>query len=116
MPWPFASACVSRAGRRARAPLRTEAMSDRATVLYVDNSSTFGGAINALADLLRALDTTRVAPVVLSAQSPDFLASAFPGIHTVHWPVRLMWVHDPVNRVVERLPGMSRGPLRMVWG
>ncbi|HEX6693852.1 MAG TPA: glycosyltransferase family 4 protein [Longimicrobiales bacterium] len=91
-------------------------MKKQATILYVDNSSTFGGAINALSDLLRGIDRSRVSPVVLSAQSEDFLTSAFPGIRSIHWPVRLMWVHDPINRVVERLPGMGSGPLRAIWG
>ena len=85
------------------------------TILYVDNSFTFGGAINALADLLRELDRTRYRPVVLSAQDPEVLARLFPGTPTRHWAVRLPWVHDTIHRRVIRLPWLARGPLGTLW-
>jgi glycosyltransferase involved in cell wall biosynthesis len=81
----------------------------------VDNTFTFGGAINALAHLTAALDRSRFEPVILSAQAPEVLERLFPDTEIRHWRVKLMWIHDPVHRRVSRLPGFSRGPFAWVW-
>ena len=90
-------------------------MPNPTTILFVDNSFTFGGAINALADLVAALDQRRFRPVVLSGQSLDFLTDRFAGTRVHEWRVRLPWVHDRVHRRVTALPGFGSGPLRWLW-
>lgn len=84
---------------------------EQLSVLYVDNSYTFGGAINALEHLLSATEGIR--PIVLSAQPEAALREQFPDIETHHWAVRLSWVHDGRHRQVPGL--LRRGPLRYVW-
>lgn len=86
-----------------------------APVLFVDNSFTFGGAINALAYLVSAMDRSRYQPLLLSAQPADFLAEYFPDTPTFPWKVKLPWVDDGVHRRVVRLPGFGTGPLRTLW-
>jgi glycosyltransferase involved in cell wall biosynthesis len=97
------------AGSLETAPGRTAAA---LRVLYVDNSFTVGGAINALGHLVGALDRTRVEPVILSAQEPGFLRTLFDDARTLHWDVRLPWVHNRLHRRLCGLPGLSGGPLR----
>ena len=78
-------------------------------VLYVDNSFTFGGAINALADLLSAIDRDRIVPLVLSAQDPGFLESKFRPGDARHWQMSLPWVD-------RRDPSLGSEFLRRSWG
>lgn len=66
----------------------------RRRVLSVDNSFTFGGAINALAVLVAALDD-RYESMVLSAQDQQVLDDHFPGTAAHQWPFLLPWVHRP---------------------
>lgn len=86
---------------------------DAITVLYADNSYTFGGAINALAHLLSAVRGVR--PVVMSAQPLEVLHDLFPNMHSHHWRVRLNWVHDRFDRRVTSWPGFQAGPLLSGW-
>lgn len=84
-------------------------------ILSVDNTFTFGGAINSLAYLVRGLDSSRFEVTVLSAQSQTLLDRLFPTVEAKHWSVRLNWVHDPIHRRVVSLPGFKRGLLRGIW-
>ena len=81
-------------------------------ILFVDNTFTFGGAINALEYLLRSMDRSRFEPIVLSAQSSSFLEDRFAGITWYQWPVKLQWVHNRVHLRMRSLPGFQKGPLR----
>ncbi|WP_298435841.1 glycosyltransferase family 4 protein [Geobacter sp.] len=46
-------------------------------ILILDNTSAFGGAINSLCYLLRALDKEQFEPVLLTGQAKEFLAEHF---------------------------------------
>ncbi|MFW8600782.1 glycosyltransferase family 4 protein [Desulfobacterota bacterium M19] len=69
-------------------------------VLYLDNTYTFGGAINSLLYLLRALDKTRFTPVLVTAQPESFLRQHFNFIDWKHVDIKLSWVH---NRIYKRI-------------
>lgn len=55
----------------------------QATVLFLDNSSTFGGAIASLEYLVRGLLRRRVRPIVVSGHSSTKLSEDFPGVRTI---------------------------------
>lgn len=79
------------------------------TILYIDNTSTFGGAINSLAELVTGLDPARFRPVVVTAQPQDLLDERFPGVRTRRLEPRLPWVHDPIRRRLLSIPGLRSG-------
>ena len=84
-------------------------------VLYVDNTYTFGGAINALAHLLSAVDRDRIQPMVLSAQPQKALDRLFPGVAALHWPMKLPWVHNLIDRRVRRSSFGAHRLFRAGW-
>lgn len=61
-------------------------LSRERSVLFVDNTSTFGGAINSLGELLDAFPATGYEPIVATAQSADILAERLPGVRTITVP------------------------------
>jgi len=61
------------------------------TVLYLDNSHTWGGAINVLVHLVHSLDRSFVDPVVVSAQPVQFLEEAFQGVKIRPFRTALQW-------------------------
>lgn len=73
-------------------------------VLYLDNTATFGGAINSLLYLLRALDKSRFTPILVTAQSEEFLRRNF---HFLEWrsvKIKLSWVD---NRIYKKITGLK---------
>lgn len=74
------------------------------TVLYIDNTSTFGGAINSLAHLLRALDRTRFSPIVISGHPVDRLERLFSGCTCYRLQPKLSWQHGRLYRRIRLLP------------
>lgn len=85
---------------------------DKCPILYLDNTYTFGGAINSLACLLRALDRDRIAPVLVTGQPRDFLARHFPATICHSVPLRLPWVHNRIHRRLAGWPIFRPRPLR----
>ena len=78
-------------------------MKDAIRILILDNSFTFGGAINSLCHLLRALDKKRCVPILVSAQPREHLTKNF--ICTwYHFVPRLPWVNNRVYRKLLALP------------
>lgn len=77
------------------------------SVLFLDNSSTFGGAIVSLKDLVHGLDQRGVKSVVVSGQSPDRLDEAFPRSPTV--PIDVRVPHRDPTPLLDR---MRRDPPR----
>lgn len=65
-------------------------------ILSLDNTFTFGGAINSLCYLYRAIDKTSFSPVVLSGQSQEFLNSKFPGCMCYHFIPKLPWINNKI--------------------
>ena len=78
-------------------------MKDAIRVLILDNSFTFGGAINSLCHLLRALDKKRFLPVLVSAQPREHLTKKF-NCTWYHFVPRLPWVNNRVYRKLLALP------------
>lgn len=73
------------------------------SILILDNTFTFGGAINSLAHLLRALDSKRFAPVVVTGQAKEFLAENFACPWYQYIP-KLPWVDNLVYKKIAALP------------
>jgi len=75
---------------------------DKIPILFLDNSYTFGGAINSLLYLLRALDKSRFTPILVTAQPEEFLRQHFDFMKWHHMELKLPWVH---NRIYKRITG-----------
>lgn len=79
-------------------------MTKTTTVLYLDNSFTFGGAINSLVHFLKVLDRDRYTPVLVTGQPRDFLNERFPDTTCYHYVPKLPWVNDRRYRAIASLP------------
>jgi glycosyltransferase involved in cell wall biosynthesis len=75
----------------------------RTPVLYLDNTATFGGAINSLLYLLRALDKSRFAPVLVTTQPEEFLRRNFNFIQWRTVRIKRSWVD---NSMYKKITGM----------
>lgn len=88
---------------------------DKIPVLYLDNTATFGGAINSLLYLLRALDKSRFTPILVTAQPEDFLRRNF---HFLQWRrvrIKRSWVDNRMYRKITGIRIFSSGlPLKCV--
>ncbi|MBS0013786.1 MAG: glycosyltransferase family 4 protein [Desulfobacterales bacterium] len=69
-------------------------MKKPATILYIDNSFTFGGAIISLRTTIDALNKEKFRPVLITAQSSSYLAMHFSDIHWFHLNMRLPRIHN----------------------
>ena len=75
----------------------------RVPVLIIDNTFTFGGAINSLHHLISALDKEQFNPVIVTGQSKKFLTDHFDCIWYRYVP-NLPWVNNRIFRKIVRLP------------
>jgi glycosyltransferase involved in cell wall biosynthesis len=73
-------------------------------VLYLDNTATFGGAINSLLYLLRALDKSQFTPIIVTAQSEEFLHRNFNFMEWRRVKIKLSWVD---NRIYKKITGFG---------
>lgn len=78
-------------------------MSVPAPILYIDNTATFGGAINSLLHLLRRLDRDRYAPVLVSGQPRSLIRDFVPDIPYHEMEPKLPWIHDRGYRKLRSL-------------
>ncbi len=78
-------------------------------VLFLDNTYTFGGAINSLLYLLRALDKSRFIPILLTAQPEIFLLKHFASLQWQHVEIKLPWVHNRIYKIITRPKLFSSG-------
>lgn len=70
-------------------------------VLFIDHTLTFGGAINSLRNLTRALNKDDYCPVVVTGQSHIFLENSFSHCLTYRTTVKLPWMHNSIyNRIL----------------
>jgi len=69
-------------------------------VLYLDNTVTFGGAINSLLYLLRALDKSRFTPVLVTAQPEEFLRRNFNFIQWRTVRIKRSWVDNSMYKKI----------------
>jgi glycosyltransferase involved in cell wall biosynthesis len=72
-------------------------------ILVLDNTFTFGGAINSLCHLLRALNKERFAPGLVTGQTREYLTNHF-DCTWYHYVPKLPWVNDRVYRTIAALP------------
>lgn len=79
------------------------------SILILDNTSTFGGAINSLSHLVRAIDKVRFKPIVVSGQTLDRLAEYFPNCSCYHMRPKLSWVDNKVFRRLVSFPLLHNG-------
>jgi glycosyltransferase involved in cell wall biosynthesis len=85
-------------------------------ILILDNSFSFGGSTQSLRYLLRALDRERFEPVLVTGQSPEFMAGHF-DCTWYHYIPRLPWVNDRIYRRLADLPIFrSLWPRRVLVG
>lgn len=78
-------------------------MKEKIKILILDNSFTFGGAINSLCILLRAIDKKRFVPILVSGQPPVFLKKNFTCTWH-HFVPRLPWVNNQIYLKFLALP------------
>lgn len=77
--------------------------SGKIPVLYLDNTATFGGAINSLLYLLRTLDKSRFTPILVTAQPEDFLRRNFDFMQWRRVKIKRSWVD---NRIYKKIIGI----------
>lgn len=83
-------------------------MKTPAVVVYIDNSFTFGGAINSLKTVIGALDKSKYRPVLVTAQKPAFLSTHFAGIEWHHLDMKLPWIHNRYYKKISAMPFLQR--------
>lgn len=81
----------------------------RMSILILDNTSAFGGAINSLSQLVRTLDKDRFEPIVVSGQAPGRLAEYFPGSICYHMVPKLSWINNQLFRGLVSIPLLGSG-------
>ena len=81
-----------------------ESKKDNVPVLYLDNSYTFGGAINSLECLVRALDKNHYGPILVTGQPEDFLSEHFSDITYYHVDLKLQWVNNEFYTTLLSIP------------
>lgn len=79
-------------------------MNKKIKILVLDNTFTFGGAINSLSYLIQALDKERFEPILVTGQSEELLRDKFSGtIYHRHVP-KLPWVNNRIYTKIASLP------------
>lgn len=72
------------------------------SVLILDNTFSFGGAINSLRHLLAALDRNRFAPLLVTGQPRTFLTENFQ-CAWFHFVPKLPWVNNKIHKRISAL-------------
>ena len=83
--------------------------SNKTPILFLDNTYTFGGAINSLLYLLRALDKKRYVPILVTGQPEEFLSKYFSFLNWHHIELKLPWVHNRIYSKIIRVKPFSCG-------
>lgn len=78
-------------------------MKKQLSILILDNTFTFGGAINSLCHMLKAVERDQFTPILVTGQPPEFLAKHFDCI-CYHVMLRLPWVHNRIYKKLSALP------------
>ncbi|WP_136514437.1 glycosyltransferase family 4 protein [Geomonas edaphica] len=87
-------------------------MKEKMRILTLDNSFTFGGAINSLAHMVKALDRETVEVILVTGQPRPFVEEAFPGTTCYHYRPKLSWVDNGWYRRMTGFPPFGMRPLR----
>ncbi|HEX7049630.1 MAG TPA: glycosyltransferase [Longimicrobiales bacterium] len=75
-----------------------------APVLYLDNSSTFGGAINSLLYMLKELDRQRYRPILVSGQQAEFVHEQAADVEYHEFEPKQPWRHDHIYTRIQAFP------------
>jgi glycosyltransferase involved in cell wall biosynthesis len=67
-------------------------------ILYIDNTFTFGGAINSLFNLFKALNKEKYCPILITGQPDEFMASHFKGFIYYRFNFKLSWIHNKLYK------------------
>lgn len=79
-------------------------MSEKIRILVLDNTFTFGGAINSLSYLIKALDKDKFEPIIVTGQSEELLREKFDGVTCYHHKPKLSWVDNKIYTKIVALP------------
>ena len=79
-------------------------MPDKIPVLYLDNTFTFGGAINSLLNVLKSIDTDRFIPVLVSGQPESLIRQKCGSIHYYKVDLKLPWIHNSRYQRIAKFP------------
>jgi glycosyltransferase involved in cell wall biosynthesis len=82
-------------------------MRKKIRIFFIDNTFTFGGAINSLNSLVKTLDKEIFEPILLSGQPVKFLDEKFINITTYHYKHKLPWIHNRIYVKISSLPFFS---------
>ncbi|MDL1979311.1 MAG: glycosyltransferase, partial [Deltaproteobacteria bacterium] len=70
----------------------------RINILYIDNTFTFGGAINSLLNLFKALTKEKYCPILITGQPDEFMASHFKRFIYYRPNFKLSWIHNKLYK------------------
>ncbi len=84
------------------------------SILIIDNSFTFGGAINSLENLLKALNKNLFQPVVVSGQPLEYLETHFPDCDVHHYQPKLPWINNHIYQRMLKLPMLNFRALKLM--
>lgn len=73
-------------------------------ILYIDCTYTFGGAINSLLNLLKAIQNDGFTPILISGQHDDFIKDKISQIQYVRFRTKLPWVDNYVYKRLAAIP------------
>lgn len=68
------------------------------SILYIDNTFTFGGAINSLLNLFKALNKEKYCPILITGQPDEFLASRFKRFIYYRLNFKLSWIDNKLYK------------------
>jgi glycosyltransferase involved in cell wall biosynthesis len=86
-------------------------MNEKLSILYLDNTFTFGGAINSLAVLVKNLDRSRFTPIVVSGQPQETMRDKFPDCIHYTVPLKLPWIDNRIYRRIRGFMPENGGPM-----
>jgi len=72
----------------------------RIPILFIDNTFTFGGAINSLLNLFRAIDGEAYLPVLITGQPEEFLQEHFKKNIYYRFNLRLLWINNKLYQKI----------------
>jgi glycosyltransferase involved in cell wall biosynthesis len=73
-------------------------------ILYLDNSFTFGGAINSIIETIRHLNRSKYKPMLVSAQKSSFLQQKLPSTEYYTFQFKLPWIHNAFFQRITNIP------------
>ena len=79
---------------------KLEMVSNKTSILFIDNTFAFGGAINSLHCLFKALDNKLYTPILITGQSAQFLKEHFKGFIYYRLTFKLPWINNKIYKKI----------------